>query len=617
RLPRRRASPGCHPRHLRRQRPPHPRRARKPRACDRTSRPRHIGDGDGRSATDRGVGARRPVGRRVPSRPARPPDGGARGLLRGLPAVGRGPRCAARADAAGAADRLLAEPRPGRQSRARRPAEARRAAPPRSCAPLRPADAAALHGGGVRRAAAVPVLHRPHRPGDRGRDTRGAPARVREVRGLLRRGRPGPAGPGDVRALEAATGCGRRRAPRVLPGASRAPARAPARDDGRRRRRRGAAPRAARHGGARPQLLRPRAGGRSRTRSAAPRVKVLPGSPFPLGATWDGEGTNFSLFSENADAVELCLFDDGDGGEQTIEVFDRTNFNWHCYLPGVGPGQKYGYRVHGAYDPPSGNRFNPAKLVLDPYAKAVDGAVDWNAANRLPYVPTGAADADLTLDDADSAPAVPKCVVVDTGFDWAGDRHPRRPWSDTVIYELHVKGFTKRLTRIPEETRGTFAGLGSDEAIAYLTDLGVTAVELLPIHHIVPESFLAERGLTNYWGYSSIGYFAPHAGYAAGGTRGEQLREFKEMVKALHGAGIEVILDVVYNHTAEGNHLGPMLSFKGVDNRSYYRLMPDDPRYYLDFTGTGNSLNVIHPSVLRLIMDSLRYFVLECHVDGF
>ena len=346
-------------------------------------------------------------------------------------------------------------------------------------------------------------------------------------------------------------------------------------------------------------------------------MKVLPGSPFPLGATWDGEGTNFSLFSENADAVELCLFDDGDGGEQTIEVFDRTNFNWHCYLPGVGPGQKYGYRVHGAYDPPSGNRFNPAKLVLDPYAKAVDGAVDWNAANTLPYVPTGAADADLTLDDADSAPAVPKCVVVDTGFDWAGDRHPRRPWSDTVIYELHVKGFTKRLTRIPEETRGTFAGLGSDEAIAYLTDLGVTAVELLPIHHIVPESFLAERGLTNYWGYSSIGYFAPHAGYAAGGTRGEQLREFKEMVKALHGAGIEVILDVVYNHTAEGNHLGPMLSFKGVDNRSYYRLMPDDPRYYLDFTGTGNSLNVIHPSVLRLIMDSLRYFVLECHVDGF
>jgi isoamylase len=343
-----------------------------------------------------------------------------------------------------------------------------------------------------------------------------------------------------------------------------------------------------------------------------------PGNPFPLGPMWDGEGTNFSLFSENAAAVELCLFDD-EGGEERIAIQEHTAFNWHCYVPGVGPGQRYGWRVHGPYDPANGMRFNPAKLLIDPYAKAIDGAVDWNGPSALPYVPTGAEDADFELDDEDSADAIPKSVVIDEHFDWQEDDlvRPRTPWSRTVIYEVHVKGFTKLHPDVPEHLRGTYAGLASDEAIAHFKELGVTAVELLPVHHIIDESFLAERGLTNYWGYSSIGYLAPHAGYSASGTRGEQVREFKGMVKALHGAGIEVILDVVYNHTAEGNHLGPMLSFKGVDNASYYRLSPEDPRYYMDFTGTGNSLNPVHPSVLRLIMDSLRYFVIECHVDGF
>jgi glycogen operon protein len=343
---------------------------------------------------------------------------------------------------------------------------------------------------------------------------------------------------------------------------------------------------------------------------------ALPGSPFPLGATWDREGTNFSLFSERAERVALCLFDEA-GAEERIEVCDRTAFNWHVYLPGVGPGQHYGYRVHGPFDPSRGLRFNPSKLLIDPYARAIDGGVRWDAANVLPYPPTGEEDADLLLDDTDSAPAIPRSVVVDQAFDWQEDRPPRRRWDDTIIYELHVKGFTRRLPSIPEHLRGTYAGLASDEAVAYLRDLGVTAVELLPVHHIVDESFLVGRGLTNYWGYSSIGFFAPHAGYSASGTRGEQVTEFKGMVKALHRADIEVILDVVYNHTAEGNHLGPMLSFKGIDNPSYYRLMPDDLRYYMDFTGTGNSLNPVQPSALRLIMDSLRYFVTEFHVDGF
>ncbi len=347
--------------------------------------------------------------------------------------------------------------------------------------------------------------------------------------------------------------------------------------------------------------------------------EVWPGRPFPLGATPDGQGTNFSLFSQHAARVELCLFD-ADDNEEQIEVTRQTAHNWHVYLPGVGPGTRYGYRVHGPYAPHDGHRFNPHKLLIDPYAKAIEGGIDWHAANALPYVPrTGEAleTADLEPDPEDSAPAIPKSVVVDPDFDWQGDRRPDRPWSETVIYETHVKGFTMRHPDVPEHLRGTYAGLASDEAIEHLVSLGVTALELLPVHHIADEHFLHEKGLTNYWGYSSIGYFAPHAGYSASGTRGEQVSEFKGMVKSLHRHGIEVILDVVYNHTAEGNHLGPVLSFKGVDNRSYYRLVPDDPRHYMDYTGTGNTLNAREPSVLRLIMDSLRYWVVECHVDGF
>jgi isoamylase len=344
---------------------------------------------------------------------------------------------------------------------------------------------------------------------------------------------------------------------------------------------------------------------------------VWPGDPFPLGASWDGYGTNFSLFSEHAEGVELCLFDDDDN-ETRIEMKQRRALNWHCYLPECRPGQRYGFRVHGPYAPEEGKRFNPDKLLIDPYAKAIEGVVDWaHDANVLPYVPTGSDDADLELDDEDDALAMPKSVVISDDFDWEGDRPPRIPFVDTIIYETHVKGFTMRHPEVREDIRGTYAGLASAEAIAYLSDLGVTAVELLPVHHISDESFLAERGLRNYWGYSTIGYLAPHSEYAATGRRGEQVREFKGMVKALHRAGIEVILDVVYNHTAEGNHLGPMLSFKGADNQSYYRLSPEDPRFYMDFTGTGNSLNPVHPSVLRLIMDSLRYWVTQCHVDGF
>ena len=346
-------------------------------------------------------------------------------------------------------------------------------------------------------------------------------------------------------------------------------------------------------------------------------MNVWPGRPFPLGPAWDGEGTNFSIFSENAERVELCLFDEADG-ETRVELTNRTAFNWHCYVPGVGPGQRYGYRVHGPYTPETGQRFNAARLLIDPYAKSVEGPILWDRANAHPYpLGPGSKDADLVRDDTDSAPAIPKSVVIDEAFDWEGDALLRIPWHETVIYEAHVKGFTKLNERIREDLRGTYAGLASEPAIAYLHELGVTAIELQPIHHIADESFLHERGLTNYWGYSTIGYLAPHALYAATGRRGEQVREFKGLVKALHRAGIEVILDVVYNHTAEGNHLGPMLSFRGVDNVSYYRLVPENPRFYMDYTGTGNTLNPVHPSVLRLIMDSLRYFVMECHVDGF
>jgi len=345
-------------------------------------------------------------------------------------------------------------------------------------------------------------------------------------------------------------------------------------------------------------------------------MDVWPGRPFPLGPLWDGQGTNFALFSENAERVELCLFD-ADDRETRIDMAEHTAFNWHCYIPGLGPGQRYGYRVYGAYDPAQGHRFNPSKLLIDPYAKAIEGAIKWDRANVLPYVPSSDPNADLEPDHEDDAAAIPKCVVIDPAFDWQDDRPPAHPWSETVIYEAHVKGLTKLHPAVRDDLRGTYAGLASEPALEYFQQLGVTAVEILPIHHIADESFLHERGLTNYWGYSSIGYLAPHALYAATGTHGEQVREFKGMVKALHAAGIEVILDVVYNHTAEGNHLGPLLSFKGVDNTSYYRLMPDEPRFYMDFTGTGNSLNPVHPSVLRLIMDSLRYFVIDCHVDGF
>ena len=341
-----------------------------------------------------------------------------------------------------------------------------------------------------------------------------------------------------------------------------------------------------------------------------------PGEPLPLGATWHGDGSNFSLFSENAERVELCLFDENHV-ETRFELTERTGFNWHGYLPGVRPGQRYGFRVHGPYAPLEGHRFNPAKLLIDPYAKAIEGHVRWNRANVFPFVPKGNPDDDLEPDETDDAIAIPKSIVIDPGFDWEGDVPPRTPWSDTIIYEAHVKGFTKLHPEIPEHLRGTYGGLASDAAVGYLASLGVTAVELLPVHHFVDEHRLVANGLRNYWGYSSIGYLAPHSAYSATGKRGEQLREFKGMVKALHRAGIEVILDVVYNHTAEGNHLGPMLCFRGIDNASYYRLLPDDPRHYLDFTGTGNSFNPVHPSVLRLIMDSLRYWVLDCHVDGF
>jgi glycogen operon protein len=339
---------------------------------------------------------------------------------------------------------------------------------------------------------------------------------------------------------------------------------------------------------------------------------VLPGQPFPHGPRWDGRGTSFSLFSEHATAVELCLFD-ADDREERVGLHERTAFNWHGYLPGVGPGQRYAYRVHGPWAPEQGHRFNAAKLLIDPYAKAIEGPIRWERGRTLGYADGD----DLVRDDSDDAAAIPRCVVVDESFDWEGDGLLNRPWAETVIYELHVRGFTKLLPAVREDLRGTYAGLASEAAIEYLLGLGVTAVELLPIHHIADEHFLVDKGLTNYWGYSTIGYLAPHAGYAATGARGEQVREFKGMVKALHRAGIEVILDVVYNHTAEGNHLGPTLSFRGVDNLSYYRTVPGDPRHYMDFTGTGNSLNPAHPSVLRLIMDSLRYFVLECHVDGF
>jgi glycogen operon protein len=340
--------------------------------------------------------------------------------------------------------------------------------------------------------------------------------------------------------------------------------------------------------------------------------KIWPGSPYPLGASYDGMGTNFSVFSSVAVRVELCLFD-AEGSETRTELPEVTAFCWHGYVPGVEPGQRYAFRVHGPWEPKNGHRCNPAKLLLDPYAKAIEGQVGPDRASfsyRL-------GDPEGPPSEEDSAPHMPKSVVTNPYFQWENDRPPRTPWHDTIVYEVHVKGFTASLPDIPAEMRGTYAGLSHPAAVEHLSRLGITAVELLPVHQFVHDRHLLERGLRNYWGYNSIGFLAPHNEYACTGQLGQQVQEFKQMVRTLHEAGIEVILDVVYNHTAEGNHLGPTLSFKGIDNAAYYKLSPEDRRYYTDYTGTGNTLNVRHPHVLQLIMDSLRYWVTEMHVDGF
>ncbi|MDQ1126367.1 isoamylase [Microbacterium sp. SORGH_AS 505] len=340
-------------------------------------------------------------------------------------------------------------------------------------------------------------------------------------------------------------------------------------------------------------------------------MQVWPGSAYPLGATFDGNGTNFALFSECAEKVELCLFDEN-GEETRVELIDVDAFVWHAYLPSVQPGQRYGYRVHGPYDPENGQRFNPNKLLLDPYAKAVDGQIEWDQ-SVFSYT---FGDPDSTNDD-DSAAAMMKGVVVNPYFDWQGDRQPKTPYAESVIYEAHVKGLTMTHPDIPEDIRGTYSAIAHPVVIEHLKKIGVTALELMPVHQFVNDSTLQEKDLSNYWGYNTIAFFAPQNTYSAAGGVGQQVQEFKAMVRALHAAGIEVILDVVYNHTAEGNHMGPTLSMRGIDNLAYYRLEDDDKRYYTDYTGTGNSLNVGNPHTLQLIMDSLRYWVLEMHVDGF
>ena len=344
-------------------------------------------------------------------------------------------------------------------------------------------------------------------------------------------------------------------------------------------------------------------------------MRVWPGQPYPLGATWDGVGVNFAIFSENATGVELCLFDEPEDAVERhkIQITEKTDQVWHVYLPDVRPGQYYGYRVHGPYKPEEGHRFNPAKLLIDPYAKAITGAIKWS--NALFAYKVGGAKEDLEPDPENSAGGVPKSVVIDNAFTWDGDRNPRTPWNRTVIYECHVKGMTVKHPGVPEPLRGTYLGLCSDPMIDYFKALGVTAIELLPVHQFVIDRHLPEKGLTNYWGYNSIGFFAPDVRYSTRGL-GNQVYEFKSMVKTFHAAGIEVILDVVYNHTGEGNHLGPTLSLKGIDNVAYYRL-EQNKRFYTDFTGTGNSLNMLHPRTIQLIMDSLRYWVNEMHVDGF
>ncbi|MCU0568067.1 MAG: glycogen debranching protein GlgX [Oculatellaceae cyanobacterium Prado106] len=339
------------------------------------------------------------------------------------------------------------------------------------------------------------------------------------------------------------------------------------------------------------------------------------GKVYPLGATWDRKGTNFSLFSQYATQVELCLFDSG-GAEHRLPLYQGENFIWHGYVPGIAPGQQYGFRVHGAWNPQQGHRFNANKLLIDPYAKAIAGNVQPGEA--IFSYPWGDPAGDLAFSNLDDAPLIPKGIVIDSSFDWEGDELLQTPWNETVIYEMHVKGFTQKHPEIPESFRGTYAGLGHSAAIAHLQSLGITAVELMPVHHFLAHpGHLVDKGLSNYWGYDSINFFAPYSGYSADQTPGGQVREFKQMVKALHQAGIEVILDVVYNHTGEGNHYGPMLSLRGIDNKTYYRLVEGNERYYMDFTGCGNSLNVQSPQVLKLIMDSLRYWVTEMHVDGF
>jgi len=345
-------------------------------------------------------------------------------------------------------------------------------------------------------------------------------------------------------------------------------------------------------------------------------MKLWPGNPYPLGATWDGSGVNFALFSENATGVELCLFDGENRNHELkrIRMTEQTNQVWHVYLPEARSGQLYGYRVYGPYSPSEGHRFNPAKLLLDPYAKSIAGPIRWSDA--LFGYTIGDPDADLSIDERDSVDGLPKCVVVDPAFSWGQDAPLRIPWHKTLIYEMHVKGFTARHPKVPKELRGTYAGLTHPAVVDYLKSLGITAVELMPVHQFVADKSLVDRGLTNYWGYNSIGFFAPESRYASTGVLGEQVAEFKTMVKTFHREGIEVIIDVVYNHTGEGNQLGPTLCFRGIDNASYYRLV-DDRRYYMDYTGCGNTLNMTHPRTLQLIMDSLRYWVLEMHVDGF
>lgn len=346
-------------------------------------------------------------------------------------------------------------------------------------------------------------------------------------------------------------------------------------------------------------------------------IKIWPGRAYPLGANWVGNGVNFALFSEHATAVELCLFDGIDAREENMRVpiTERTDHIWHVFLPDARPGQLYGFRVAGPYEPERGLRFNSSKLLLDPYAKAIAGEVNW-ADEMFGYV-VGDDTEDLARDFRDNAWAMPKSVVVDLAYDWGDETRPNIPLAESIIYEVHVKGFTKLCPSVPENLRGTYAGLGSEPAVDYLRNLGVTAVEILPVHAHVDDKALVDRGLTNYWGYNTIGFFAPHGEYSSSGTSGEQVTEFKTMVRNLHAAGLEVILDVVYNHTVEGNHLGPTLCFRGVDNIASYRLLADNPRFYLDYTGTGNTLDTLHPRTLQLVMDSLRYWASEMRVDGF